>query len=122
MKYQLHQRSQHAKTGRSGFSGPDTYIAVTICPEHAEVPAVLRADVLEKRAIGLKHFGEGYRKHSGPRSALGIAIAEAKAWIAEREAAQNTARWLEAEAQALQAAKVAPRRRRRFDFEVVAHA
>lgn len=76
---QVHIRSQHS-VGSSAhrFGGPDTYVAVTIAPVGVEVPRVLRQDVLEKRGITIKYFGEGYSKHTGPRSMLGRAIADAE--------------------------------------------
>lgn len=78
----IHTRSQHAKTGRSGFSGPDTYVAVTIAPEGATLPYALRRDVLANHGIIIRYFGEGYGKYSGPRSALGRALAAATAFAA----------------------------------------
>lgn len=78
MQAQVHVRSQHAKRGRSGFSGPDTYVAVTIAPDGVTVPYRLNRTVLGKRGIRLIYVGEGYRKHSGPKSALGKALSAAE--------------------------------------------
>ena len=60
---------QHVKTGRSGFAGPDIYIAVQEVPDGVEPLKALRADSARKRV----HFGEGYSKHRGPRSAYAAA-------------------------------------------------
>lgn len=74
-------RSQHAK-GSGQFKGPDTYVAVQVVP-----PGVVRLKVLnhtfaKQRGIRIKYFGEGYEQHTGPRSALGQAIAAARAYAA----------------------------------------
>lgn len=80
---QVHTRSQHSKGSNAHrFGGPDTYVAVTIAPAGVVVPYVLRSDVLAKRGIEIRYFGQGYREHSGPRSALGQAIAAAKQFAA----------------------------------------
>jgi hypothetical protein len=83
---QLHVRSQHAKCGRSGFAGPDTYVAVTIAPEGIEVPYYLNQAVLAKRGIEFHYFGEGYHRHSGPKSSLGKALAAAQKFVSEQNA------------------------------------
>lgn len=88
MKYQLHIRSQHAKTGGCGYRGPDTYVAVTCAPDDVEVPESLNRKVLLKRGIGIVYFGDGYRAHDGPRSMLGKAIGEARAFIKQRQVLQ----------------------------------
>jgi len=79
LKAEVHVRRQHSKQSRRfrGFGGPDTYVAVTVALEGDVVPKYLNRDVLRKRGIMIKYFGEGYRQHHGPRSALGKAIAAA---------------------------------------------
>jgi hypothetical protein len=89
MKAEVHIRSQHAKKGRSGFSGPDAYIAVTIAPEGVEVPYPLNQTVLAKRGIEIHYFGEGYREHQGPKSSLGRAIAAAQNFANEKNDIQK---------------------------------
>lgn len=88
---QVHIRSQRSVgSSANRFGGPDRYVAVTIAPVGVEVPLVLRRDVLEKRGITIKYFGEGYSEHTGPRSMLGRAIAAAEQYarsINEPEAA-----------------------------------
>ena len=84
MVYKLHLRSQRAK-GTAPRRGPDTYVAVTISPEGVEVPYRLAKDVLDKRGIQIKYFGEGYRKYRGPGSSLGRAIAEAEEFIRQNQ-------------------------------------
>ncbi len=80
--YQLHTRSQHAKRGRSGFSGPDTYVAVTIAPADVAVPLYLNRSVLEKRGIDIVYCGEGYAKYrKTARSMLNQAIVRAEKYI-----------------------------------------
>lgn len=82
MKYGIHVRSQHAKhSRRTRFHGPDAYVAVTMAPESANVPYVLNQHNLELRGIKIKYFGEGYREHQGPRSALGTAIKQATEFV-----------------------------------------
>lgn len=83
--YTVVTRSQHAKRGRSMFSGPDTYVAVVGIPEGVECPYVLNRKVLAKRGISFTYFGEGYREHIGPRSMLGKLIANAERFARERE-------------------------------------
>lgn len=79
-------RSQHAKTGRSGFAGPDIYIAVQEVPDGVEPLKALRADSARKRGIRIVYFGEGYSKHRGPRSAYGKALAAARAYLTQQGA------------------------------------
>jgi len=85
----VHTRSQHAKTSLSGDRGPDTYVAVTITPEGVALPPYLRRDILEKRGIEIHYFGEGYSRHTGPRSSLGKAVAEAEKYAARHNEAQE---------------------------------
>jgi hypothetical protein len=88
--YQIHRRGQHAKKGRSGFSGPNTYVAVTVAPEGATVPYVLNSTVLAKRGIEIRYIGEGYAEHSGPRSMLAEAFRCANAYVSVRRANEVT--------------------------------
>ena len=81
MTYEMHIRSQHAKQGRSGFGGPDTYVAVTAAPNGAKVPAYLNSNVLSARGIGIRYFGDGYSRHKGPKSQLGRAIRAAREYV-----------------------------------------
>jgi len=86
MQYEIHTRSQHSKGSSSNtFGGPDTYVAVTIAPDGVVVPKVLNRKLLASRGIKIKYFGEGYAKHSGPRSMLGRAIKAAENYIIEQE-------------------------------------
>lgn len=79
MTYEIHTRSQKSVgSGPGKFGGPDTYVAVTATPEGVETPRYLNRSVLAKRGIKIFYFGEGYSKHSGPRSMLGRALAEAR--------------------------------------------
>lgn len=75
--YEYWVRGQHAK-GSGVAHGPDTYVMVTIRPEGVKVPGCLVRRNLRLRGIGWKWMGEGYGEYSGPRSALGRAIAAAK--------------------------------------------
>lgn len=76
---QVHIRSQRS-VGSSAhrFGGPDMYVAVTVAPAGVEVPRVLRRDILARRGIEIKYFGEGYSKNAGPRSMLGRALLAAE--------------------------------------------
>lgn len=80
MKAEVVVRSQHAKRGRSGFGGPDCYVAVVERPEGA--PAVegrpLSQANIRRFGWKVRRIGEGYSKYSGPRSMLGKAIREAE--------------------------------------------
>lgn len=83
MQYQVHVRSQHAR-GKWPHQGPDTYVAVTIAPDGVTVPYPLNASLLAKRKIQIIYFGEGYRKHDGPKSMLGQAMESAHRFIDEK--------------------------------------
>ena len=77
--YEVYVRGQHSRgSSANRFGGPDTYVAVTACPEGIQHPKYLRRDRLRARGIDYKYFGEGYAQHTGPRSALGRAIAAAE--------------------------------------------
>ena len=77
--YTVYVRSQHAKRGNGRFHGPDTYVAVTACPDGANVPRALNRDVLAKRGIRLWYFGVGYaQRQTSGRSMLSRAIASAR--------------------------------------------
>ena len=62
------------------FSRPDVYVAVQVVPEGSPPLRSLRQDSAKKRGIEIVHFGEGYRRHSGPNSMFGKALAEARAY------------------------------------------
>ena len=89
MQYLLEVRSQKSRGSSSGFGGPDTYVAVQVVPEGVEPLRALNQDVAKKRGIVIHYFGQGYNQHSGPRSQLGRALAEAKAFVAAQVAAQE---------------------------------
>jgi hypothetical protein len=78
MKAIVEIRSRKA-SGKWPKLGPDRYVAVQLVPDGVEPLAALRRDVAKKRGIEIVYCGEGYRQHTGPRSSLGIAIAEAEA-------------------------------------------
>lgn len=67
-------RAQRAKRGASGFSGPDTYVAVAVWESGQVVPS-LCADA----QFPWTWIGEGYYKHRTARSALGVALDRAHA-------------------------------------------
>lgn len=74
-------RSQHSRgSSGGGFGGPDAYVMGLEIPDGAVEPGCLNTSVLKKRGIRWRYFGEGYSQHTGPRSSLGQAIAEAKEW------------------------------------------
>ena len=81
MKYKIHVKSQH----RRGASA-NIFVAVTITPKGVKVPHILRSDILRKRGIGLRYFGEGHERHNGAHSALGKSIAAARDFIATQRA------------------------------------
>ena len=73
-------RQQSPKKGKSKFAGPDTYVALVRVP--AGVPfnptkTPLQVQRLRAKGIEVTYCGEGYGRHTGPRSALGRAIARA---------------------------------------------
>jgi hypothetical protein len=83
VRYLLEVRSQKSRgSGHGKFGGPDTYVAVQVVPNGVEPLQALNRDVAKKRGIEIHYFGEGYNQHKGPRSALGRALADAKAFIA----------------------------------------
>lgn len=89
MQYAVHTRSQHAKRGRSGFCGPDAYVAVTVAENGVAVPYVLNQNVLTKRGIEIFYFGTGYSRYTGSKSQLGKALAAAETFVRERQAIQR---------------------------------
>lgn len=81
--YHLESKSQHSNGGGyHRFGGPDTYVAVQCVPPGAIPLASLQRHAAQCRGISIKYFGEGYSRHTGPKSSLGKAIAQAQAWIA----------------------------------------
>lgn len=90
MKYEVHVRSQHSKGSSNGqFGGPDTYVAVTMAPDNAEVPRALNQTILQRRGIKIRYFGEGYSQHRGSRSKLGRAVAWASTFVAWKQHIEN---------------------------------
>jgi hypothetical protein len=90
MQYQVCIRQQRSRgSSANTFGGPDTYVAVTAAPDGVEVPYTLNTDVLKKRGIKLIHFGEGYSKHWGPRSALGRAFQAAHDYVEAQTAKEK---------------------------------
>ena len=79
-------RSQHAKGGSGWKSGPDRYVAVQIVPAGVDPLLSLNSRVAKCRGIEIRQFGEGYSTRTGPRSALGMAIAAAEQFAAARNA------------------------------------
>ena len=83
----LEIRRQHSVGSSNGrFGGPDTYVTVQIVPEGVAKLTQLKRSVAEKRGIELVHFGEGYSKHRGSRSALGRAILAAEEFVEAHDA------------------------------------
>lgn len=71
------QRSQHAKKGRSGFEGPGEYVMSVVWPETPGIDPTGHPLSEANRARGNWSWhweGEGYWRHSGPRSSLGRAL------------------------------------------------
>lgn len=84
MKCKLCVRSQKSVGSGSGkFGGPDRYVVVLSWDGDVEAPYTLRRDVLAARGIKFEYMGEGYSRHSGPRSALGQALAAGRDRVAE---------------------------------------
>ena len=77
MKAIIEKRSQKA-AGKWPKCGPDTYVAVQIVPDGVQPLTALRRDIAKKRGIQIVYCGEGYRAHTGERSSLGKALAEAE--------------------------------------------
>lgn len=72
-------RSQHSVgSSANRFGGPDTYVAVQIVPEGTARLRILQERVAQKRGIEILYCGEGYKRHDGPRSMLGQALARAE--------------------------------------------
>jgi len=81
-RYFLEVRTQPAKIGKSGWSGPDAYVAVQEAPEGVERLVCLNNKHAVRRGITIHYMGEGYSRHTGPRSAFGKALLRAREWIA----------------------------------------
>ena len=79
-------RSQHAKGGSGWKSGPDRYVAVQIVPAGVDPLLSLNSRVAKCRGIEIRQFGEGYSNRTGPRSSLGMAIADAEEFAAAHNA------------------------------------
>jgi hypothetical protein len=81
-------RSQHAKKGKSGYSGPDTYICVVTRDVGGEPVGnhPLTRHNQERFGWAVTYIGEAYSRSSGPRSLMAKYIREAKELVAEIEA------------------------------------
>lgn len=87
MKADIVVRQQRAKRGKSGFHGPDTYVALVVRGDDG-VPVgslPLSEHNIKRHGWSVERFGEGYREHCGPRSSLGLALAMARARKEELE-------------------------------------
>lgn len=73
----IETRSQ-SPAGVFPAQGPDTYVAVQIIPPYVPALKCLREDLAERRGIKIKYFGDGYSRHSGPKSKLGKALRKAE--------------------------------------------
>ena len=72
----VHERGQHAKMGRSGWRGPNCYVAVQVCPRDVEPLEVLHPIHAAARGIRIVKTGEGYATSGmSERSARGRAHA-----------------------------------------------
>ena len=75
---QVFVRSQHSVgSSANRFGGPDTYVVVVTGPEPLNIHTPLHRDRLARKGYTITYCGEGYSRHSGPRSALGRALAHA---------------------------------------------
>lgn len=80
-------RSRPAPKGRSGFSGPDRYVALVVVPPGVKWDqwTPLREDRAKKLGVRIEIYGYGYGAHTGPRSSLARAIGLATAALDELE-------------------------------------
>lgn len=86
MQYILEIKSQKSVgSGPNTSGGPDRYVAVQCVPEGVPPLKSLQERAARLRGIRIKVFGQGYARNTGPRSALGRAIAKAEAWIAQQD-------------------------------------
>lgn len=88
MQYIIVTRTQRARGsgGRGHFGGPDRYAALLAVPEGVEVPAALRADILEKRGVEVIDRGEYYSRSGGKRGLNAQVMARLEAQKAALEA------------------------------------
>lgn len=84
-EYEICIRTQHAKRGRSGWHGPDGYVAVVRRPAGAPRwdRRQLQRKALAKRGYAIRYAGEFYNRSIGPRSRFRAAIERAKEMILE---------------------------------------
>ena len=83
--YQIVTRSQRSRgSSANRFGGPDMYVAVLEIPIGVEIPRTLNRRVLAMRGIKFYHCGEGYSRHTGPRSMYQAALAEAREFVIHR--------------------------------------
>ena len=82
----VESRKQTARTGLSGFTGPDAYVSLQVVPDGAEPLESLQAHAAENRGIHLEYLGEGYSDYRGVRSKFGklLRLAEAIAFLCNR--------------------------------------
>jgi len=82
MKAQVFERQKKSRGSSSHQCvGPDVYVAVVTRPDNLDpLPegTQLNEDRLNRRGYRVIYVGEGYRRSSGPRSALGRARAKAQ--------------------------------------------
>ena len=84
MRAYVEVRSQPSRGGRSGgYGGPDRYVAVQVVPDGVERLQVLNERAARKRGIRIIQCGEGYSRHTGPRSSFARAKAYAES-LAQR--------------------------------------
>tara|TARA_R100000808_G_scaffold930_5_gene4480 strand:- start:1028 stop:1483 length:456 start_codon:yes stop_codon:yes gene_type:complete len=90
----VESRYQKARTGLSGFHGPDAYVSLQIVPEGAEPLESLQAHAAKNRGIHLIYLGEGYSEYRGVRSKFGklIRLAEAIAFLCNRRESRREKR------------------------------
>ena len=87
MNYYIVTRSQHARRGRSGHTGPDSYIAVVGVPEGVEFDPArtpLNRDHLARKGITVEKVGKYYHFSTGPRSRYASAMRVAQDRVAAR--------------------------------------
>ena len=83
-------RSQKSVGSSSNqFGGPDRYVAAVVRPADGEPVGAHPLSEHNARRFGwtVRYCGEGYSRHTGPRSAFGRAIAKARSIKADVESA-----------------------------------
>ena len=85
-------RSQHSVGSSSNtFGGPDRYVAAVVRPADSEPVGTHPLSTHNIRRYGWEVIscGEGYSRHTGPRSMYGMAVARAEQIKAEIEGAEG---------------------------------